>query len=76
MGKSTPIYLGWATGPTPETQRILLAAYKHIESVPYKVSLRWVFYRLYQGGIYKDKRDYDAFGMIASRARHDFYNGW
>jgi hypothetical protein len=46
-------------------------AREHIESVPYSVSLRWVFYRLLQDSIYKAKGDYDRFQQQASKFRHD-----
>jgi hypothetical protein len=44
--------------------------------VPYKVSLRWLFYRLLQAGIYNNKNDYNALKHITKRARKEFYNGW
>ena len=56
--------------PTKATQKIFDICEKHIDSVPYKVSLRWVFYRLLQAGIYSKKSDYQCFSQIASRARH------
>lgn len=47
-------------------------AWDHIHSVPYKVSLRWVFYRLLQDGIYKEKGDYEhKWKNQASKWRHD-----
>ena len=51
-----------------ELERI---ARKHIDSVPYSVSLRWVFYRLLQNGIYSEKGDYDRWCAQASKFRHD-----
>ncbi len=60
----------------PRTQEILNAALAHVNSVPYKVSLRWVFYRLYQDGLYRTKEDYDKLDYICSRARHTNWNGW
>jgi len=66
---------GWS--PSPETIRILERAMEHVKSVPYKVSLRWVFYRLLQEGIYKDKQDYRTkFSFIFSNARHNNICGW
>ncbi|MBW8017868.1 MAG: hypothetical protein FVQ82_16990 [Planctomycetes bacterium] len=56
---------------------ILDSAMGHIKSVDYKVSARWVFYRLLQEGHYSDKNDYkNKFIPMASRARHANYNGW
>lgn len=66
----------WINGPDPKTQKILKAAYDHVKSVSYKVSLRWVFYRLYQEGFYKTKEGYNRFEYLASRARHTHWNGW
>jgi len=40
--------------PHPKTRELLDRAMWHIESVPYKVSLRWVFYRLLQDGYFQD----------------------
>jgi hypothetical protein len=63
--------------PSPKNSKILDIAMKHIKSVPYKVSVRWLFYRLLQDGIYKKKTDYhNKYGDLISRARHTFYNGW
>ena len=66
----------WLNEPKPETHDILTTALDHVNSVPYKVSLRWVFYRLYQDGLYKTKKGYDAFGQICSKARHTNWGGW
>lgn len=63
--------------PTPRTAKILERAMEHVKSVPYKVSLRWLFYRLLQEGIYKSKNDYNnKVKDLFSRARHTRYNGW
>lgn len=66
----------WLNDPKPETQKILNTALGHVRSVPYKVSLRWVFYRLYQDGLYKTKKGYDNFEGICSKARHTNWRGW
>jgi len=66
---------GWKNGPQAASKAILNAAFLHVRSVPYTVSLRWIFYRLYQDGIYK-KDEYSKWSDLASRARHDFYGGW
>lgn len=47
---------GWK--PQGKTAPILDRAMEHIKSVEYKVSARWVFYRLLQEGHYSDKNDY------------------
>jgi len=66
----------WIKGPDPKTQKILNAALNHLQSVSYKVSLRWVFYRLYQDGFYTTKEGYNKFEYLCSRARHSRWNGW
>lgn len=66
----------WINGPDPKTQKILNAALDHVKSVSYKVSLRWVFYRLYQDGFYSTKDGYNKFEYLCSRARHSRWNGW
>lgn len=48
----------------------------HVNSVPYKVSLRWVFYRLLQEGLYKSKADYTNFVKLVSKWRHEQTGGW
>ena len=56
---------------------ILERAWKHVQSVPYAVSARWLFYRLYQDGIYTNKSDYKSrFLPLLSRARKEFYGEW
>ncbi|MBW1716553.1 MAG: hypothetical protein JRJ77_12145 [Deltaproteobacteria bacterium] len=62
--------------PYGKTKLILDKAMAHIESVPYQVSLRWVFYRLLQDGFYNKKADYDKFATLTSRARKNWYDGW
>ena len=62
--------------PQPETADILRRAFLHIESVPYKVSIRWVFYRLLQEGFYSSKDDYKKLINHIGRARHAFWEGW
>ena len=49
----------------------------HIKSVPYKVSLRWLFYRLLQDEYYVGKDDYKKKWVgLASLARKRFYGEW
>lgn len=66
----------WKNGPRTKQQKILDKAFEFIESVPYKVSSRWVFYRLYQAGLYKDKKDSNRWLELTSRARHTSYGKW
>lgn len=65
------------------TDEILAQALELVESVPYRVSLRWVFYELYQRGVYAElgtpsqkKAAYKAFKALCARARKSFRDGW
>lgn len=62
----------------PGQERILDAAMQHIRSIPYKPSLRWVFYRLYQDGFYegKTRTHYERCKALLIRARKSFYKEW
>jgi len=66
----------WVNGPRPRQQEILNIALKHVESVPYAVSTRWIFYRLYQEGLYKTKDDYTNWIDLSGKARHSQWGGW
>ena len=63
--------------PQKEQAIILDRAYDLVESVPYKVSARWLFYLLLQESLFKDKDDYKAkFLPLLSKARKTFYKQW
>jgi len=63
--------------PHGKSAIILDRAWNHVQSVPYAVSARWLFYRLYQDGIYTEKGDYKSrFLPLLSRARKEFYGEW
>ena len=50
---------------------------QYVKSVPYTVSARWLFYRLFQEGFYHDKKDYkDQFIDPLSEARKRMYSDW
>ncbi|MGA2363526.1 MAG: hypothetical protein ABSG73_13855 [Candidatus Aminicenantales bacterium] len=66
----------WAGGPRAKQAKILETALNAVNSVPYRVSSRWVFYRLYQAGLYTRKEDYNGWGELSSRARHTGWGGW
>ena len=53
---------------------VLKQAWAHIQSVPYRVGLRWVFYRLLQAGLYGDKAGYVQLKALLSTARKNFYS--
>lgn len=62
--------------PRAETQRILEEADYWVNSVPYQVTARWLFYRLLQEGTYNDKAGYKHLLSILSKARKEFYDTW
>ena len=63
--------------PRKQGQKILERALEHVNSVPYKVTARWLFYRLMQEGFYKGKDDYkNRFIQLLSKVRHNYYGGW
>ena len=63
--------------PQAKTAKMLARALELVDSVPYQVSLRWLFYRLLQEGFYSSKDDYyNKFEPAISAARHSFYGGW
>lgn len=63
-------------GRTKKTKEILSLALAHVRSVPYRVSLRWLFYRLVQDGVYSSKTKYDSFKSLMSSVRKNFEGGW
>jgi len=63
--------------PEDKNKEILDRAMVHLKSVPYRVSLRWLFYRLLQDGLYKTKEDYhDKWKGLCSLVRKRFYGEW
>lgn len=63
--------------PQGRNREILDRAMEHIKSVPYRVSLRWLFYRLLQDALYKTKDDYKGKWVgVASLARKRSYGEW
>jgi len=63
--------------PHGRTAKILDRAYDLIQSVPYQVSARWLFYRLLQEGWYSHKSDYSGkFLKAVSAARHAYFKDW
>jgi len=60
-----------------QVNELLDKAMVHVKSVPYEVTLRWLFYRLLQEGVdIKDKKDYKNFTGLLARARHSNRRGW
>lgn len=63
--------------PQAEKAETLARALQYVQSVPYRVSARWLFYRLLQDGTYPAKGDYkNRFLPLLTRARKAFYRGW
>lgn len=63
--------------PRQRNAEILDRAFELVNSVPYRVSARWVFYRLLQEGFYSKKDDYkNQLLPMLSEARHAFYKNW
>jgi len=63
--------------PRKDQKEILDRAFSYVQSVPYQVTARWLFYRLLQDGIYSAKGDYNGkFLPMLSKARKRFYDGW
>ncbi len=63
--------------PQKRTAEALMRGLEMVRSVSYRVSARWVFYRLLQEGYYSTKSDYNNKWIKASsRARHAFWGGW
>jgi len=61
--------------PSPRVAEILTWSLKRVQGVPYRVTARWLFYRLVQEKGFQ-KREYKNFLKWASNARKRFYNGW
>jgi hypothetical protein len=62
--------------PNAKSRAILAAAWKHVSSVPYQVSLRWLFYKVLQDSYYSDKDDYQTFVGLMSKVRHNRWGDW
>lgn len=62
--------------PNLETAYLLDQAMDHINSVPYDVTARWLFYRLLQDGLLDKKSDYKRLLGYLSKARKGFWGRW
>jgi hypothetical protein len=80
LGLSEEVTFTWKRGPKDENITILNRAIELAESVPYTVTLRWLFYGLWQEGLYSDvkptsresakARAYGRFKQLMSTLRH------
>lgn len=62
--------------PREKNQLVLERAWRYVQSVPYTVTLRWLFYCLLQDGTFTNKADYNNLKAILSSARKRFYQDW
>lgn len=63
--------------PRAEQAAILDRGFVIVQSVPYRVTARWLFYRLLQGGYFAAKDDYKGrFLPLIAKARKCFYREW
>jgi len=63
--------------PQKKGLKIATRGMEHILSVPYEVSIRWLFYRLYQEGFYTKKEDYgNQYLPLIIKLRYENFNGW
>lgn len=62
--------------PIARNREILSIAWSHVQSVPYQVSLRWLFYRLLQAGVISGKTRYKWFTDLVSKARTNYWENW
>ena len=62
--------------PHKKNQIIADRAWEYVQSVPYTVSLRWLFYRLLQDGTYTKKQSYDQMKNLFSGLRKNFHKEW
>jgi hypothetical protein len=62
--------------PRDDSRAMLDFGMAKIKSVPYKVSSRWLFYRVLQAGLIPDKSFITKFDYVTSRARKEFYGEW
>lgn len=70
--------------PRKETATLLDWCWMRLQTVPYSVTLRWLFYRFMQELLinklgWKEseaKKQYEHFKVITARARYAFYNAW
>lgn len=63
--------------PNEQGREILERALEHVNSVRYKATARWLFYRLLQDGYYTNKKEYkNKFMKLLSKVRHNRWGGW
>lgn len=89
LGFSDEITSGWENGPTAKNARILDRALEIVQGVPYPVTLRWLFYNLFQEGYFSGQKPsakakvkalaYGNFSKLLSRLKHspiEFQEKW
>lgn len=89
LGLSEEITASWEQGPEKRYSKIMDRALELVQSVPYNVTLRWLFYNLWQEGWYSFQkptpkasaktRAYDNFSRLLARMLHsspEFLERW
>ncbi len=81
LGYSDEVTRAWKNGPIKRIADLLDRALEIVNSVPYTVTLRWLFYNLHQEGWFEgDKaKQYKNFSDTMSRLRHspdEFLERW
>ncbi len=59
----------------PKTIALIKKSLEYVKSVPYKVTKRWLFYRLYQDGTLTTKKDISKL-KILDKVRKEYEYGW
>ena len=62
--------------PSQKTAALLTRALDYVNSVPYRVGARWVFYQLLQDSSLSEKSDYKKLVGFLSPARKRMWGGW
>lgn len=80
LGWSDEVTISWSEGPTSRNIKVLDRALELSQSVPYNVTLRWLFYGLWQEGWFSNikpamkksakQNAYEGFSKLMSRLRH------
>ena len=86
LGNGEDVTATWERGPNRETTKILDRALEIVNGVPYTVTLRWLFYGIWQEGYYEQVKAtkttkakalaYKRFGSAFSKLRHSDHERW
>lgn len=56
LGNGEDVTVQWEEGPCEKSARLLDRALEKVEAVPYRVTLRWLFYELFQEGWFNGQK--------------------